>query len=107
MRFWRGSFLTLLMLIMTSSLVLGSGKLNSEQDQSAVQSGIANDYWPKADWKRSSPEEQGMDSEHLFKMTNYFKENQKDIHSLLVLRNGYLITEAYFLPLSKGFQACH
>lgn len=49
-------------------------------------------------WESSTPEEQGMDSVALIKIFEYVEEENKDIHSLLVIRNGYIVLEAYYHP---------
>lgn len=60
---------------------------------------IGPDYWPTGDWRSSTPEEQGIDSEQLAEMMDYLQEqNLFDIHSLLIIRNGYVVTDAYFYP---------
>ena len=59
------------------------------------------DYWPTAGWKSSTPEAQGMDSELLAKMLEEINDNATSIHSLLVIRNGYLVAEAYFQPYTR------
>lgn len=102
MKFQRISLLFLIALVMISPTVLGNDILNSEEENSSTQNGISGDYWPKGEWRSSSPEEQGVDSEPLLRMMNYLKNDQKEIHSLLIIRNGYLITEAYFYPYQKG-----
>ncbi len=56
------------------------------------------DYWPTAGWQSSAPEAQGMDSSLLAQMLEEITTNQTQIHSILVIRNGYLVTEAYFHP---------
>lgn len=56
----------------------------------------ANGYWPTADWRTSSPEDQGMDSQQLDKMLAAIKEQNLNLHSLLIIRNGYLVSENYF-----------
>ncbi len=61
----------------------------------------SQDYWPDGAWRTSSPEDQGMDSEMLYKMIDFIREQQKEIHSLLIIRNGYLVTEANFYPYQK------
>lgn len=61
----------------------------------------ASDYWPAADWRTSSPEEQGIDSAKLYRMLAYIKENNIDIHSILIIRHGYLVLESYFAPYDK------
>ena len=55
-------------------------------------------YWPTEDWRTSTPEEQGMDSELLAKMFEHIAQNQINLHSVLIIRNGYVVTEAYFHP---------
>jgi CubicO group peptidase (beta-lactamase class C family) len=67
-------------------------------------------YWPTGDWRISTPEEQGMDSELLAQMIEYIEKEDTHIHSVLVVRNGYIVTEAYFYPFQPGskrsIQAC-
>jgi len=53
-------------------------------------------YWPTNGWRTSTPEEQGMDSQMLAHMVAEIKERQMNVHSLLVIRNGYLVNETYF-----------
>jgi CubicO group peptidase (beta-lactamase class C family) len=53
-------------------------------------------YWPTEDWRSSMPEEQGMDGESLARMVAYIKQHSLNLHSLLVIRNGYLVSETYF-----------
>ncbi|MCZ8512511.1 serine hydrolase [Paenibacillus filicis] len=57
------------------------------------------DYWPTAGWKTTSPEAQGMDSETLAEALQSYKDH--NLHSVVVVRNGYLVAEAY----SSGYQA--
>jgi hypothetical protein len=52
--------------------------------------------WPTHGWQTSLPEQQGMDSEKLAKMMDYIVSRKLNLHSLLIVRNGYLVTEAYF-----------
>jgi len=59
------------------------------------------DYWPTAGWQSSTPEAQGMDSTLLAEMLAGIKANQSQIHSILVVRNGYMVTEAYFHPYAR------
>jgi CubicO group peptidase (beta-lactamase class C family) len=55
-------------------------------------------YWPTEAWRTSTPEEQGMDSQKLAEMVATIKERNMNVHSLLVIRNGYLVSETYFEP---------
>jgi CubicO group peptidase (beta-lactamase class C family) len=53
-------------------------------------------YWPTEAWRTSSPEEQDMDSEKLAQLLDVIQQQRLDLHSLLVIRNGYLVSETYF-----------
>ncbi len=59
------------------------------------------DYWPTAGWQSSTPETQGMDLGLLAQMLEDIETNRTSIHSVLVIRNGYLVTEAYFHPYTR------
>ncbi|WP_234906232.1 serine hydrolase [Rhizobium rhizogenes] len=52
--------------------------------------------WPTKEWLTSTPEEQGMDSAALAKLVAYGARNSFD--SLLVVRHGRIVTEAYYAP---------
>jgi CubicO group peptidase (beta-lactamase class C family) len=61
------------------------------------------DYFPTDNWRTSLPEQQGMDSAALANMVNSIAESgTSDIHSMLVIRNGYVVTDAYFYPFASG-----
>ncbi|MGF6417570.1 CubicO group peptidase (beta-lactamase class C family) [Stenotrophomonas sp. AN71] len=59
-------------------------------------------YWPTQGWRHSSPEAQGLDSEVLANAFDYVREHQSPIHSLTIIRNGYVVVDAYFWPFQKG-----
>jgi len=61
-----------------------------------------NRYWPDDQWRVSGPEEQGIDSETLLEAFRNIQPSQDDFHSLLIIRNGYLITEAYWAPYHRS-----
>ncbi len=63
---------------------------------------IEPDYWPTDSWLSSTPEEQGTDSKQLLDMMEYLIEREYDIHSLLVIRNGYVILDSYIYPFNEG-----
>lgn len=53
--------------------------------------------WPGVEWDRSGPDEEGLDGALLDDLVARLRANEfPDLHSLLVVRNGYLVTEAYF-----------
>ena len=53
------------------------------------------DYWPTKTWRTASPESQGMDSNLLENMLDKIWINDLDIDSVSVVRNGYLVLDAY------------
>lgn len=59
-------------------------------------------YFPDKDWRTSSPEEQGMDSRLLLDMFQTIKNEKLPIHSVLIIRNGYLVCEAYLQPFNRN-----
>lgn len=59
----------------------------------------ASDYWPTDEWRTSTPEEQGMDSKVLMGILDYISENDLNIHSVTIIRHGYLVFDAYFWPI--------
>jgi len=56
------------------------------------------DYWPTAGWRVSAPEEQGVDSAQLAATMDFLTGKGPLLHSLLVIRHGYVILDAYFHP---------
>src|SRR6185369_15121044 len=58
--------------------------------------------WPNPDWQASTPEEQGMDSGALAALVEYGGNAQMD--SLVVVRHGKLVAEAYYAPFQAGMK---
>lgn len=48
------------------------------------------------EWTTSTPEEQGMDSAALAKAVEIGKQTDLNLHSLLVIRNGVIVSETYY-----------
>lgn len=61
----------------------------------------APSYWPTEGWRTSSPERQGMESEQLAQMLTVIQAQDLNIHSALVIRNGFIVAEAYFFPFQQ------
>jgi CubicO group peptidase (beta-lactamase class C family) len=59
------------------------------------------DYWPDQTWRTSTPEAQGMDSENLAKMLDFIQSNSLNIHSVIIIRHGYVVLETYAEPFRK------
>jgi CubicO group peptidase (beta-lactamase class C family) len=64
----------------------------------AQEPGAQEPYWPTDGWRTSTPEEQGMDSNQLADMLVKIEEQEINIDSVVVIRNGYLVAEAYVGP---------
>jgi CubicO group peptidase (beta-lactamase class C family) len=64
-----------------------------------VQSDAVSDQipWASGKWRTSTPEEQGMDSAQLAGVLENIRMQMKsNLHSLVVVRNGYMVMSAYF-----------
>jgi CubicO group peptidase (beta-lactamase class C family) len=58
----------------------------------------APEHWPTDGWQTTTPEEQGFDSPKLAEALTAIRQAAIPIHSLLIVRNGKLMLEAYFYP---------
>ena len=66
---------------------------------------IASTYpFPTKEWPVSTPEAQGMQSQMLADMLDVIEKNSYNVDSVLIIRNGYLVLDAYFYPFSKGLK---
>jgi CubicO group peptidase (beta-lactamase class C family) len=61
-----------------------------------AQAPVDTAYWPTKGWRTSSPQEQGIDAGQLAQMQDVIKQKDLNLHSLLIIRNGYLVSETYF-----------
>ena len=72
-----------------------------ERSQDLSATSTTSTYWPTEAWRTSPPEEQGMDSQKLAQMLVAIQQQHLNLHSLLVIRNGYLVSETYFGPYQQ------
>lgn len=77
-------------------LLSGCVPLNSGMGKAPIP-----DYWPTHEWRNSSPESQGIDSDQLARMYEHIIKSQANLYSVLIVRNGYVVTEAYFHPYTR------
>jgi CubicO group peptidase (beta-lactamase class C family) len=56
----------------------------------------SNVEWPTTGWNTSTPEAQGLDAQKLAEMLQAIKDENLNLHSLLIFRHGYLVSENYF-----------
>lgn len=64
---------------------------------------LTQSYWPTNGWRTSTPEEQGFDSAKLAESLQDLQQKQIPIDSLLIIRNGYVVLDAYFYPYEASF----
>ena len=70
--------------------------------QSCAHKPIFPDYWPTEQWRRATPESQGIDSNQLAEALSLVRTNKLPLHSLLIVRHGYVVMDAYFYPFTDG-----
>ena len=58
--------------------------------------------YPTEGWQISTPEEQGIRSQMLAEMMEHIQKSSFNIDSILIVRNGYVVLDAYFYPYSSG-----
>ena len=63
-----------------------------------AQSPAPTTYWPGVEWRRATPESQGLDSQALASAIAQVREKQWGTHSLLVIRHGFVVADADFYP---------
>lgn len=56
------------------------------------------DYWRTRNWRVSTPEEQGIDSARLAEGLLAIRQKNINVHSVLLIRNGSVVLDAYFYP---------
>jgi CubicO group peptidase (beta-lactamase class C family) len=78
-------------------IILLAGCLMESRGVSPTQQ-LGAEYWPSQSWQYATPEGQGMDSVRLAQMFETIDKENIRLHSLLIARNGYLVTEAYWPP---------
>lgn len=59
---------------------------------------LVQSQWPPQGWHISTPEEQGVDSAKLAEGLQVMREQKLPVHSLLIVRNGAVVLDAYFYP---------
>ena len=82
-----------LILILLVSAGGGCTPMSAQEEQPA--------YWPGDTWRTSTPEEQGLDSGLILGMLDEIQSQKLAIHSILIVRHGYLVTEVYYPPYQQ------
>ena len=58
--------------------------------------------YPTDKWQISTPETQGLHSKLLLEMMTHIKKNGYNIQSVTIVRNGYLVLDAYMHPFNDS-----
>lgn len=58
-------------------------------------------YWPTNGWRTALPQTQGMDPEKLQRMFAAIEEQNLNVRSLVIVRNGYIVAELYQSPFNE------
>lgn len=96
-RFLRLSWLLIVAMLVAISLSACSAPASLEEPEE-----VAPGDWPVKAWRRSAPEAQGVDSAVLGDMLKSVKQGGYDIHSVMLIRNGYLVADAFDAPGGKN-----
>ncbi len=59
---------------------------------------LLRDYWPTEGWRTSTPEQQDMNSSRVNEIVTLVEE-EPYLHSMVVVRNGYIVSEWYHDPV--------
>jgi len=60
--------------------------------------GLQKNQWPTAEWRQLHARAAGMDSAPLALMMERIKSEQIGLHSVVIVRHGCIVAEAYFQP---------
>jgi len=94
------SLLRCVLLAVIVGLQAGCARLAIPADDEPLRA--VDGYFPAAEWRTSSPEAQGVDSEALVALMDAVEADRLPIHSLHVVRYGHLLLDAYFHPFLQG-----
>lgn len=84
--------------VLTAAIVIGLLVYFTIPRLRRAQVPAAPPYWPTTNWHSSTPEAQGIDSNRLADLVLAIREHNIQIHSLLLIRNGYVVADATFYP---------
>jgi CubicO group peptidase (beta-lactamase class C family) len=85
---------TVVILVLLAALLSGCGADGGTP-------GPKRDYWPTQGWRAAAPEEHGFDSAKLADALLTMRDQTK-LHSLLVIRGGDVVVDAYFYPYADS-----
>jgi CubicO group peptidase (beta-lactamase class C family) len=94
------------LVVLVWSLIPGLHTKPSATDYRPTETQTAisvEEFWPTNGWRTSSPEQQGFDSNKLAEMLQTLHDRKTAIDSLLIIRNGYVLLDAYYYPYEDSF----
>jgi len=89
-----GAWFLMLFLVSTSLGFSSSAQALAYNQDSGVHS-IERDYWPTDEWLNASPSDHGVDVTYLDAMMDIIEEEDHNMHSVIVIKNGYIVFEEY------------
>jgi CubicO group peptidase (beta-lactamase class C family) len=90
-----------LLVVLLTLCVLSCSAIPSTSSSVLAQTSETGAYWPTKGWRTSTPEAQGIDSQKLLDMLDAVERQDLAMHSLLVIRHGYIVSETYFTPYTQ------
>jgi CubicO group peptidase (beta-lactamase class C family) len=101
-RGWQRGLILLTITVMLAACTSPSGErpTPSSQQRSAVPS--QRDYWPTNGWRTAPPKAQGMDPDVLAAIQGTVASLHPEVHSVLVVRHGYLVYERYWQDVTAS-----
>ena len=72
---------------------------------------LERDYWPTEEWVNANASDHGIDESYLDTMMDYIEVEDINIHSVIVIKNGYIVFEEYpneYYPVTRKhmLQSC-
>ncbi|MCP4147671.1 MAG: serine hydrolase [bacterium] len=88
----------MIVLVIFSFLFLCNCRKENESPQVQFLSGgsYQGQYWPTSGWRSCSPEEVGMNGARLMEIYDYVANPAVNTEGLVIIRDGYIVAEAYF-----------
>ena len=99
-------FILICLLVSITGCSNAQTELNNTEQLTAQSGSVSaeNNYWPDDSWRESTPEKQGMDSEKLSGMLEYIQSTGNEMHSIVIIRNGYKVLDANFFPYKSNIK---
>jgi hypothetical protein len=90
--------------VVAAVAILAASCTDDRADKGESEVLPSTDHRPTEGWRTSTPEKQGMDSATLVEMMPIVREEGKNIDSITIIRNGYLVTDASAFPYGNDFK---